>query len=64
MTENQAITHIGAISPNYRVEMTRNAKGEHQVSVRVYAETPEEAIKQAMDLYNAACAAYPFRKEG
>jgi hypothetical protein len=50
MTENQAITHIGAISPNYRVEMTRNAKGEHQVSVRVYAETPAEAIKQAMDL--------------
>lgn len=51
MTDSQAIAHTGAISPNNRVEITRNAKGDVQFSVRVADDDPEVAIKRAVKLY-------------
>lgn len=59
----QIVRHIDAISKPYQVEISRNAKGQPQVSVRVYADTPPEAFEMARSLYNLADKEYPFKVE-
>jgi len=50
----------GMVSPNYRVEISRNAKGVAQVSVRVTGDDPDQALSQAQLLYNKACRDNPY----
>ena len=56
---DQIIKHIDAVSPHYRVEITRNAKMQVQFSVRVYADNPKDAIEKAISLYQDLEGTYP-----
>lgn len=59
----QIVKHIDAISKPFRVEISRNAKGQPQISIRVYADAPEDALDSARTLYNQADKEYPFKVE-
>lgn len=55
-----AIAATGMVSPNNRVEISRNAKGQAQVSVRVTGDDPDQVLAQAQQLYNKACRDNPY----
>ena len=64
------MTEKHASEPSASVELSRNAKGETQMTVKVYAaagadeadvkRATEHAYDQAVQAYEAARAAYPF----
>lgn len=66
----ERLTTRTATEPSASVELSRNAKGETQMTVKVYAaagadeadvkRATEHAYDQAVQAYEAARAAYPF----
>jgi len=50
------VVHGQVTTPS--VKLSRNAKGDVQIEVSVYADSAEEASKQAQDVFDALCKKY------
>ena len=50
------LAHDTTIAPASSVEITQNAKGQAQVSVKLYGENPDEVASQALTLYRKLVA--------
>lgn len=53
----QALSRSSA--PTSSVELTRNAKGDTQIAVKVAAETVQQANDEAQRIYDGLCVLYP-----